>query len=70
VTHDLCEYEVKVLRLCAGEPVPDIEWGAAMGQSLECLRGAGLVSLSAAGVYSATELGRGYLVGRATRGAP
>jgi hypothetical protein len=56
----LCEFEVKVLRVCAGEAVPGMAWGAAMGQALECLEGARLVARKA-GVYSATDQGRAYL---------
>ena len=55
-----CEYELSVLRLCAGENVPGMHWGAAMGQALECLEGAGLVQRKA-GVYSASESGISYL---------
>jgi hypothetical protein len=30
----LDEYEIKVLRICAGQAVPDMHWGGAMGQAL------------------------------------
>lgn len=56
----LCECEVKVLRECNGEPQQGLAWGAAMGQSLEVLHGAGLVERSD-GVYTSTQKGREYL---------
>ncbi len=59
---DLCDYEVKILRVCAGEAVNDVSWGAAMAQALECLKGLGLARLSA-GEYTATEKGRAWLAG-------
>ncbi len=56
----LCEFEVKVLRMCAGESVPGMAWGAAMGASLEALEGARLIARTR-GVYTATDAGRLYL---------
>lgn len=53
---ELCEYELKVLRVAAGEDVPDMSWGAAMGQALEFLRGRKLVRLEGHR-YTATALG-------------
>jgi len=58
--NDLCAYEIDVLRVCAGEQVPGMQWGAAMGQALECLECAGLVARSG-GAYAATDKGRSYL---------
>lgn len=40
---ELCEFELRVLRLCAGYEESELSWGAAMGQALEFLRGRGLV---------------------------
>lgn len=34
---DLCNYEVDVLRECAGQDVPGMRWGAAMGAALKTL---------------------------------
>ena len=63
---DLCEYELKILRVCAGEAVPDVQWGAAMGQCLETLSGAGLIACTR-GVYAATDAGRARLAKEPTR---
>jgi hypothetical protein len=38
----LCEYEIEILRECAGEMTPR-PWGAAVGQALEVLRSRGLL---------------------------
>ena len=61
--NDLCDYEVDVLRLCAGEDVPGMHWGAAMGQALECLEGRGLVDRGR-GAYFATQAGADFLKSR------
>lgn len=58
----LDEYEVKVLRICAGQAVPGMHWGGAMGQALECLVGSGMI-VSKAGKYEATQDGEKYLAG-------
>lgn len=39
----LTEFEVKVLREVAGE-IPTIPWGAALGQTLESLKGSGYIT--------------------------
>jgi hypothetical protein len=39
----LCDYELQVLRECAGERVPGLSWGAAMGAALDVLLVNGLV---------------------------
>ncbi len=52
----LCEFELKVLRECAGEPQPDLSWGAAMSAALETLKSRGLVERSRR-FYVATEAG-------------
>ena len=44
---ELDEFEIKILRICAGEAVPGIQWGAAMGQCLETLSHAGLIDCCA-----------------------
>ena len=38
----LCEYELLVLRECAGDKPPS-RWGAAVGVALEYLRGSGYI---------------------------
>ncbi len=58
----LCEFEIKILRVCAGEAVPGIEWGAAMGVCLETLRSAGLIDC-VRGHYTANTAGVEYLKG-------
>ncbi len=58
---NLCDYEISILKVCAGIPVPGLQWGAAMGQALEFLSGSGLVHRSHQGVYSATEAGKELL---------
>lgn len=60
----LCDYEVKVLRACAGEKPEGLSWGAAMSVAIECLEGRGLIERGPAG-YRATESGREYLMGAA-----
>jgi hypothetical protein len=53
----LCDYEMKVLRECAGERVPGLSWGAAMGAALDALSGNGLIER--VGIrYEATKKGR------------
>jgi hypothetical protein len=54
---DLCDYELDVLRVCAGVNVPGMRWGAAMSVALECLSGRGLVE-APGGRYTATAAGR------------
>jgi hypothetical protein len=64
---DLCAYELKVLRECAGQPQPDLQWGAAMSAALGFLKGAGYVTtVHADGVikYVATDRGTQYLQSR------
>ena len=58
----LDEFEIKILRVCAGEAVPGIEWGAAMGACLETLRTAGLIDCVHY-AYAATDAGHEYLKG-------
>jgi hypothetical protein len=60
VDYTLCDYEVKVLRLCAGQDVPDLQWGAAMSVALESLKGFGLVDCTN-GAYRATKTGLNQL---------
>lgn len=57
---NLCDYEIKLLRLLAGEDVPDMQWGAAMGACLECLKGSGLAH-AVGGKYEITDKGRKVL---------
>jgi len=57
---NLCEYEINLLRLMAGEDVPDMQWGAAMGACLGFLKGSGLVR-SVGGKYEITDKGRKVL---------
>jgi hypothetical protein len=62
----LCDYELKVLRECAGERVPGLSWGTAMGAALESLSGNGLVERIGTR-YEATKKGRVQLaLSRAT----
>lgn len=61
--HDLVDYEIDVLRICAGRPPKtEMHWGAAMGVAVECLRGRGFAVLqsSSRGGYEwvATDKGR------------
>lgn len=40
---DLCEFEIQILRECAGE-MQISPWGAAVGAALERLKGSGYIS--------------------------
>lgn len=55
----LCDYEVEILRECAGE-IPARPWGAAVGAALEALRGNGYVDRTG----HVTAKGRQYLAER------
>lgn len=60
----LCDYELSVLRECAGEKQQGLAWGAAMGAALEILTGAGLVrkTVSPNGIkYEASAKGQAEL---------
>ncbi len=53
---DLCEYEIRVLRLCAGKHDSGLVWGGAMAAALEFLCGKGLAE-NVRGTYRATVRG-------------
>ena len=54
---DMCEYELKILRVMAGEDVEGVSAGAAMWTAAAWLKGRGY----AEGHYSITQKGRDYL---------
>jgi len=39
---ELCDFEINVLRICGGENIEGMHWGAAMSVALESLVGSGL----------------------------
>lgn len=53
----LTTHDVKVLRLCNGEEISNMVWGAAMSVSIEFLKGAGYISLVGTS-YKITEAGK------------
>ena len=58
MTNDLTEYEIALLKDLAGEPHDKaLRWGAAMGEAIGYLKGAGYVSLDDDGVYRITDKG-------------
>lgn len=63
---DLCDYEIKVLRVAAGERVDDVVPGAAIMVCVERLKSLGLVAQryrpeDNAMVYEITDAGRAHL---------
>lgn len=65
--NDLCDYEIQVLRMLAGETVQEMQWGAAMSAALGLLKGRRLVELAPTGDrslrYQITDTGRAALAG-------
>lgn len=60
----LVDYELQVLRCVNGADVPGLKWGAAMGEAVEYLRGAGYLSKSRVDggtKYTITDKGRAAL---------
>lgn len=57
---ELVDYEIELLRHIGGEENPSLQWGGAMGQAIECLRGRGLITGSA-GYTRLTETGEAWL---------
>lgn len=64
MTPELCEFEIDVLRLCAGERVEGLIPGAAMWQAVECLRGSGYLTRLPDGTHIASARGVEYLASR------
>lgn len=58
--YQLDDFELKVLREVSGEKVPGLQWGAAMGQAVEVLKGFGLVE-KVGTKYVITATGRAQL---------
>ena len=46
---DLTDFELKVMRCVAGERVPGMAWGAAMGEAVEYLYGGGYLARGMSG---------------------
>lgn len=60
----LVDYELAILRLLSGEDMPNLRWGAAMGEAIEFLHGGGYVERKRkdTGIaYVITEKGRAAL---------
>lgn len=58
---ELDEFEVLVLRDCAGEVVEGLTWGGAMGQAVEVLRGSGYLERGLDGRHRLTSKGLQFL---------
>ncbi len=58
---ELCQYEIDVLRSIAGEEVPHLSWGAAMGVAVEGLKARGLIFRNHEHAYKLTDEGRAVL---------
>lgn len=57
---ELVDYETELLRHIGGEPNDGLQWGGAMGQAIECLRGRGFITGSV-GNTQLTHVGRAWL---------
>jgi len=56
----MTDYEKKILRHLNGEDVPDLSWGAAMGEAIGFLKGDGYVR-RVGNKYEITDAGRAAL---------
>lgn len=60
MTHEISRHELKLLRSIASNTM--VEWGAAVGSSLESLKGAGLIVRQKGGFrFTLTDAGRQVL---------